>query len=223
MLELVVAHRDQLLPQIVTAGSGFLHQSERERWQSFGSDLRRKEFLSGHWLVRQLLLRTVGGSLADWQLESVAGQPPRLVGHPELFLSLSHSKGWLAAAVSDTAVGIDIEQNIAKSNILNKLDIVANNHEKHQIPLHPDPADQARLFTQGWVLKEAWLKQQGCGMDYALMRKLVYMPAAAGKANAQSWDLAGLNLHLALVGTDAGRCRPENPALQGGHYWQIST
>jgi 4'-phosphopantetheinyl transferase len=222
MLALTLAHASQLQPQAADIGLNCLHPSERQRWQSFGSSKRRDEFLCGHWLMRQLLQQELGGQCSDWEIESHPGQPPRLVGMPQLFLSISHSHGWLAAAVADTPLGIDIERQQQRDNLPQLLQMVAHEREQQAIASLAGAQAQASGFTRSWTLKEAWLKQHGYGLDYELMRRLQYVAEEPEHANAQSWQSTEHSFWLALVHAEAGSCQASGLDLQPGGCWHIA-
>lgn len=89
---------------------------------------------------------------------SASGQPT-LPGQ-ELFVSVSHSKNIVAAAVSDAPVGIDVEC-ITNRNITNLAEKCLSNDEY----LRFCAAEDKRLcFYQHWTAKEAYAKLTGDGL-----------------------------------------------------------
>ncbi len=84
---------------------------------------------------------------------------PSLAGHPDLYISLSHSEGAVAVAVDTAPVGIDIEVLA-----LPEPDVVAftmNEGERELISHADDPAVQ---FVTLWTMKESLLKMSGEGL-----------------------------------------------------------
>ena len=85
---------------------------------------------------------------------------PYLVNYPNVYFSISHTKGAIACAVSDNPVGVDIER-------IRKMDLRVSRyffsqHEKDYIFASSEKANQR--FTEVWTKKEAYLKFLGCGI-----------------------------------------------------------
>ena len=77
--------------------------------------------------------------------------------------SLTHTKGMLACAVSETPVGVDVERirKVPPSAIKKFID-----DEKLKLFLDSDNTDF--LAIREWVIKEAWLKEMGTGVSKRL-------------------------------------------------------
>ena len=75
-----------------------------------------------------------------------------------LFISLSHSKGWAAAAVSDSPVGIDLQEIRQLSDRL--LQRCYSSDERKWIA----EGNAAERATRLWTMKEAFGKLQGTGI-----------------------------------------------------------
>lgn len=87
----------------------FLHPREREQAESFQSERRRSEWKAARVAAKLLAVRA-GLTMHPQTLElaSDSGRP-HFPGREEIFVSLSHSHGAGAAAVSDSPIGIDVE------------------------------------------------------------------------------------------------------------------
>ena len=156
---LAIACSDEVLRRLPQSDLTWLSDSERSRLQSLRAVARRDHYLAGHWLARELLAKafvdsTRGTTIPqDWSLRDSKGQAPPVFGHDLVQLSISHSGAWVAAAVAQQPVGIDIEQ---RPRLLDRAirDLLVN----------PDEAagdiDNDDLL-QRWVAKEAWLKARG--------------------------------------------------------------
>lgn len=88
---------------------------------------------------------------------------PFLVNHPHVHFNLSHSEEYVACAVSDSPVGVDIEQ-------VHDIDLNIAQHyffgsEYHHIQ---NSAHKQRTFFQLWVLKESYMKMIGLGFRLPL-------------------------------------------------------
>lgn len=91
---------------------GWLSAGELQRYGRFTRPARRRQFLAGRILLRQLLGSLLGVDGADIVLSEQPGAAPRLE-HPAseaIGFSISHSGRWVACAASlDTKLGLDIE------------------------------------------------------------------------------------------------------------------
>jgi len=156
---LAIARSAEVLQRLPIAHPKWLSESERERLQSLRVAERRDHYLAGHWLVRELLVQAFPAASPrvtrpeNWSLRETKSQAPCVIGHSSLRLSISHSGNWIAAAVAEQPVGIDIEQRPR-----------ALDPAIHNLLLGPNEVagdiDNDELLER-WVVKEAWLKMRG--------------------------------------------------------------
>ena len=150
--QIEIARISRVLADMPPAHASWLSDSERARLADIRHPARRAQYLSGHWLVRVLLARAFGGVPKQWQLLERKNQPPAVHGHGDaLPVSISHSEDWIAAAVANVAIGIDLEQ---RPRILDPAiePLLLNADET------PGELD-ADALLQRWVAKEAWIKR----------------------------------------------------------------
>ena len=88
---------------------------------------------------------------------------PYCKSHREIYFSLSHSGNFLALAISDRDVGIDIER-IRQA----KEDLVRRVCCENEISLIFSSENPDEAFTEIWTKKEAYLKALGTGIDREL-------------------------------------------------------
>jgi 4'-phosphopantetheinyl transferase len=88
---------------------------------------------------------------------------PYLKNYPDIFFNLSHSERYVACAVSDSPIGVDIEYiqdidlSVAKNYFYgSEYDYILNNNNKK------------KAFFELWVLKESYMKMTGLGFRLAL-------------------------------------------------------
>ncbi|MFN2361035.1 MAG: 4'-phosphopantetheinyl transferase superfamily protein [Marinobacter sp.] len=177
------------------------------------SDLRRSEYLCSRWLIRQALAGTSGANGA--QCRPVSGRPVCSDNPPGWYLSLSHSHGLSACAVSATnGVGLDIEPR--------------NRHPHWQKVVRRwfTPDEQAWLlssdycedFLKVWTLKEAWLKATGRGIAGNLQTLEVTADFRMfGDRNGEGWMASSGQVDdflVALVYRRAGNSPPSGTLLQ---------
>lgn len=102
---------------------------------------------------RDLEKNEVRKSLQMLGFDSVVGYKengqPYLEKFPDLFVSISHSKGWFAVCVSEQPVGIDIEQE--NPRILEGASYFVNDREQHF-------TNDLRALHLVWGAKEAFYK-----------------------------------------------------------------
>lgn len=92
-------------------------------------------------------------------------------GRPDIFVSISHSKDMIAAAVSKNAVGIDIEHIRPVS-------------EKLQKRVCKEISKTKEAFFKVWTLKEAYLKASGISFS-----KMLSLDAKAIQERAEVFSL----------------------------------
>ena len=206
---------EHVLNDAPSAPDAWLSESEQLRLQRLKIANRRAQFLSGHWLVRRLLNQQFGKPASDWQLIERTNLPPAVLGFAEVQISISHSGDWIAAAISNSAIGIDLEQRRERAGLL----------RFQQLLLAPgealDSLDLDQLL-QRWVAKEAWIKRQHGSALPEQLAELKLMPASPESATVRLHSTAAF--HLAITAQ-------AKPALWhvelGGNavlrmaYWQL--
>lgn len=90
-----------------------------------------------------------------------SGQP-YLPDFPDLHLSISHSGGWVVCAVADVPVGIDLElpRPVRPGLAARWFDT-----DEQALTAHDSSA-----FFDLWMVKEAVLKETGCGLAHGLRK-----------------------------------------------------
>ncbi|MDX1756292.1 MAG: 4'-phosphopantetheinyl transferase superfamily protein [Marinobacter sp.] len=136
----------------------WLSTAERDRAQSFHQTGLR-EFVHSRWLIRQALAEASGHPVDDCRV--LAHRPVASLSPPGWTLSLSHSHGLAACAVSGLGqVGVDIEPTDRHSQWRRIV-------RRWFSPAEQDwllAEDSASSFVRTWTLKEAWLKATGRGI-----------------------------------------------------------
>ncbi|MBV8272753.1 MAG: 4'-phosphopantetheinyl transferase superfamily protein [Cupriavidus sp.] len=176
--------------------SRWMSPEELARLAAMRAQARAEQFAAGRWLARRLLAVTFGGEASDWALSAAEDAPPiathtsGAVGLP-LFVSIAHSGDCLACAVSDTPVGVDIEQLQPRRHLDTLIEATTTEAERAALPeLLPESEDEARLatFFQLWTLKEAWIKCHGGNLFQTMMGHVVEaLPAPMSQANGVTW------------------------------------
>lgn len=189
-----VARIAEVLTAMPADHEGWLSPSEKARLATLHLQARRDQYLAGHWLARCVLASRHGGDMRDWLLEQRQSRPPAVIGHEHARqLSLSHSGDWIAAAIADMAIGIDIEQRRARDAL----------HRFEELLLADEDAagtlDNDALL-QRWVVKEALIKRDhGAALPEQLAALKIRRAEGEG-AQVQLLSTTPFHLGVAIAG-----------------------
>lgn len=108
----------------------------------------------------ELLCRDLLAALRPWEThcleEDDSGKP--FLPHSPLFVSLSHSGSFVAAAAADRPVGIDLqEKRVIREGVLRRW---YSTEEREWI----DGGDSVERAVRLWTMKEAYAKMDGTGI-----------------------------------------------------------
>jgi phosphopantetheinyl transferase len=163
-----------------------LHPLEQDRYRAFASARRRHLWLMGRMLLLAALTRRLGqADAAALRTDAHGGVCYR---DGTLQLSLSHCRAMLAAALSGTRIGVDIEWPRARIALQHAARIFPD-AEVRQLQALPEAEQQAAFYAL-WTLKEA----------------------AAKAAGVSLWD----SLRGACFDLQARNFRPASPLFSGG-------
>ena len=183
----------------------WLGASERRRWQQIGPRARAG-FVASRALLRGLLQSATGVPAAAWDVSAEPGVAPVASSSGTargVRVSLSHRLGWVAAAVADVAVGVDVECDRP---------VRSDPGERAELMLSPGELIEWRAMAAGereaallarWTAKEAWFKScppQAAPWDFRRVHASPRAPAGAG-ANVRTWRATPV--HVALCCGDA--------------------
>lgn len=92
---------------------------------------------------------------------------PRLERHPQLHFNLTHSGRWVAAAIDEAPVGVDVEQ--IKPVDMGIAERFFTPSEQQYIQGETD-GNKLTSFYRIWTLKESYIKAKGKGLSIPLNR-----------------------------------------------------
>jgi 4'-phosphopantetheinyl transferase len=158
-------------------------------------------------LLRGLLQAATGVHASAWQVSAprhgapvVAVTTGGLAG--PVHVSLSHRLGWVAAAVSDAPVGIDVEsERPPRSEPTERALLMLSPIELSAWTALPPSARERALLT-AWTAKEAWFKADPPGLAPWDFRRIAVRacPPDDPATNVRTWTASPVN--VALCGAD---------------------
>ena len=89
-------------------------------------------------------------------------------GYPDFEFSLSHSGRYAVLAVSDSPVGIDVQEKKTAGDILKVSAHIMSEDELAALEKENDSAKKADFFFRIWSAKEAFVKMTGVGLSEKL-------------------------------------------------------
>jgi len=205
------------------AWQAVLSSEERDRADRFRRAQDRRAFTAAHALVRLALAKALGERPERLAFFAAPGGKPMLRHAPSrVDFNLSHTNGSVAVAVSDGAVGIDVEST-RRSTIIG-LDLAQTAFgTRAAAALGPDPANPAwqHAFFSAWTAREAVLKAEGVGLAGA-MDQIELGPTHAW-FNGRRWRLRQRVLapdhHLAVAWSSETEMRLVEIDLVGFKTW----
>ena len=141
----------------------FLDKEKKAEYLSSSNENRKRAILLSQGFAKEKIAEEFSLDRKDVVFSVTASGKPYCKSHREIYFSLSHSGNFLALAISDRDVGIDVEKiREAKESLVNR---VCCDNEKKAVFSNSDPD---KKFTEIWTRKEAYLKALGTGIDREL-------------------------------------------------------
>ena len=175
--------------------------AEHERALTLRRPQDRINRLAAYAALFRLVAAHTGLPAHELALQRDAHGKPHLqlpAGHAPLHVNLAHSGTWVAIALADGPVGVDIER-------VRTLDWRALRRAHFANDPWPDDADPLLALHQLWCSKEAVLKAAGMGLTLPLSQIVLYPPAQQFQHLRASPEDSGLErLQVALLAAPAG-------------------
>ena len=206
MLRVAVARVIEATSGDASEMPAWLGYSERQRWTQL-APAARAPFAASRALLRELVQAATGVPAGAWDVSAQAGGAPTAsvtrgdVASAAIHVSLSHRLGWVAAAVADAPVGVDIEcERPPRSDPAERAALMLSPAERLAWDeLAPDAREPALLAR--WTAKEAWFKASPPGTAPWDFRRVAARACAPAQANVRTWSAPPL--HVALCCADA--------------------
>ena len=165
----------------------FLEPFKRDRALRYRNDCDRKSCILGDHALRQLVSEISGCPCEDVRISADDKGCPFVLAPDDtgLYCSVSHSGIYVAAAVSDAPVGIDIEK-IEKPD----MELAGRICTADELKLLEDNADKG--FCRIWTVKEAYLKCIGTGItDISDLQAVYSTDLPSGYTSSIDEDISG--------------------------------
>ena len=197
----------------------WLTVAERERLATLRAPLRRRQFLAGHRLARELAIEHAGGTLVEWRLSADAAGAPRIDGpcNETCHVSLAHAGEWIAAAVSTQPVGLDVECPSRSRDLLAVARFTFGDDVARDLAALADAA-RAEAFYTLWTLAEAEGKHAGHGLRPGSLRGRAFRECADAEAIGISWQRD--NLTVATWGGAGRHVEVRGWEAPAPRYWR---
>ncbi|MBV8657187.1 MAG: 4'-phosphopantetheinyl transferase superfamily protein [Burkholderiales bacterium] len=192
----------------LVAAEAALRPDEAARLARIQSPRRREQFLAGRRLARSMLARIVGGVADDWSITADTDIRPAVVDRPGWHLSISHRADYVACAVANVAIGIDLEHTKPGRDTGAMATFVCQADELALVSRQP-PAAREWQFLSFWTLKEAHLKLRGETFDIAHLHRVQVRDVDTVEANGISWQFNTAGMVLSLVTDAALKAEPK--------------
>ena len=133
-----------------------LGDASRRVVASFTSEIVRRRFLLSRALLRSAVATWTHGDARNVDIEERTSNAPAIRGGAaDVFVSLSHTGDWIACAVGDSPVGVDIERTERARDLVGMSATFFSLAEHTWLLQQPD---HAAAFYALWTGKEAMFK-----------------------------------------------------------------
>ena len=171
-----------------------LHPAELERYKAMPAD-RKADFLRGRYAIKSIL-KDGHSQMSSLLIAADYSGKPYVEANRELFCSISHADGYVAAAVSlQAAIGVDVEKIKTRHPAL--LRSISDTEESDRLSLiYPSEV----ITTVLWAIKEAVAKA-----DERIYPRKAYKVSSSDRILVQrdsaKWDVSVtfFPMHVSVV------------------------
>lgn len=153
---------DDVMVSVPQLDIDWLSLSEQQRYGSFASGTRRQQFLCGRFLAREAIGYIRGQPWNAFYLGAPEEGPPRITDKSGVdvllptSISISHTDGWVACAVCEQSVGVDVQSRKKHRDITALSEMIGC---KPNGSSGIADIETTLSFYANWGLREAWIKQ----------------------------------------------------------------
>lgn len=160
---------------------------KKYNYSGLNSGERRKaETKNGSELLKRAVFEEYSINTDELTIEKGEHGKPYFSEREDIFFNISHSGDYVAAAVWDTPIGIDIQiVRPVKEGLIRKL---CNDTEKSFIE---KSEDKDKAFVTLWALKESYIKAIGKGMSFPMKEVNFSLENFDGEAKGELSNQSG--------------------------------
>lgn len=183
---------------------GLLQPQEMEKAMRYQQETDRRQRILSKAVLRILLNRFTGIDPKEFWFRSDENKKPIVENaiFKDIHFNVSHSGDWILIAISDTKLGIDMEQTDASFTYQNILPL---SFSPQEISFIENSIPSYQSFYQLWTRKESFLKATGKGLvdDLSLIPSLngVHQHPIAITGSAESWQVSSFKVDENHVGS----------------------
>ncbi|MED0658868.1 4'-phosphopantetheinyl transferase family protein [Bacillus smithii] len=141
-----------------------LNRETKKKISRFLNESDKIRSLLSHLFLKYLISRELSCDLTDIQLAYEKYGKPYLLSSKELSFNISHSGEFIAIAISNENVGIDIQEYID----LDYEELAMRFFTKQEYNYISSASNVKENFFRIWTLKESYLKARGSGLHSPL-------------------------------------------------------
>lgn len=182
-----------------------LSEYRRQKLSKVKAPSLRRQMIAAEWLLIKAVRDYAPQTTLPLEITCAERGKPRFRELPLCF-SLSHSGPFVACAIADHEIGLDIQEHVKNKAFLAERFFSAE--EKRFLQ---EQRDQDRAFTALWALKESYLKATGEGLSRALDGFSVDPECLTLRENREVsfWRFSDARFELALCALDGYSPNPE--------------
>lgn len=183
-----------------------LSEYRKEKLRTVHSPKLRQEMLGAEWLLNRAVTEWDAKVPLPLSIGTKEKGKPFLRELPLVF-SLSHSGPYIACAVADHEIGVDIQQrSTAKGSLLRRC---FSERERAYIEASSDPA---AVFTELWSMKESYVKALGVGLSLSFSSFSIELSEPrrlADDSDVNFWTNVGEDYSLSVCALDGNDPTPD--------------
>ncbi|MCM3339753.1 4'-phosphopantetheinyl transferase superfamily protein [Paenibacillus sp. MER TA 81-3] len=143
----------------------YVSEERKSSIARFRQEIDAKRALLSECIVRALIISQYRCSNEHIRFERHTHGKPYAASHPDYHYNVSHSGDWVACAVADLPLGVDIEQIRPIELSIAERFFAASETEAI---LSLCEAERLPMFYKIWTLKESFVKAEGTGLTVPL-------------------------------------------------------
>lgn len=139
------------------SGGYQLSPSSRLKLQERKTELAKKQFIASRALIHHIYINDFN-TKTDNTVQIIEGVTPKMEDSPELHIAISHSQEYVAVAISEQLIGLDIERTHRNRNYQEIANKAFHINESTWIKNSTNQEELESRFFQVWTARESLYK-----------------------------------------------------------------